>query len=414
MSDSNKLNRNAVLVSSIASSFFIGITYVWSVVSKRLVSDFKWTSLQASMPYTIATIMIASTMVFAGRIQDIKGPRFTGTIGGLLMGSGLILSGFVKSPALMVLTFGITYGIGNGFLSVSNTPPALKWFPPEKKGLISGIVIATIGISSAVYAPIINALSSNFGIENTFLIVGSCTLILSVSAAQLTKNPPLGYVAVAKMPVSIKIGSKITPGKDYFWKDMIKTPIFHKLLIMYIFSSSAGLMIIGHISAIAVKQAAWENGFLLVVLISVFNAAGRLSGGTISDLIGRINVLRIAFSLQALNMLCFKYYNSAGLLAFGAAVCGFCYGAAMPIFPIAIADYFGLKNLGANTGIMALGWGIAGIMGPIIAANIVDSTGNYYLAYIISLILLIIAGAVALTFNKKLNMPSRKIKSLNI
>ncbi len=86
---------------------------------------------------------------------------------------------------------------------------------------------------------------------------------------------------------------------------MIRTADFYKLWLMLAFSSSAGLMIIGHISNIAKIQVNWQGGFILVILLAIFNTLGRVLGGTLSDKMDRINLMKLIFIFQGINMFMF-------------------------------------------------------------------------------------------------------------
>lgn len=386
--------RYKVLWAAASINFISGLIYMWSVISKSLIDDLGFTSKQASLPYTTFTISFVIAMVLFGKMQDNKGPRIVATFGCILMGSGLILSGIFTTPIMLVLTMGIIAGAGVGILNVSTSPPVVKWFPPEKKGMVTGIVVAGAGLSSAMYSPLANYSIKSVGIHKTFIYMGIAALFASIILAQILKNPSKADLEDKERKEGIK--GKVT---DYTWNEMLKSIYFYKLWIMLAFSSSAGLMIIGHITSIARIQANWEGGFILVILISIFNTFGRIMGGTLSDKIGRLNLMKIIFTIQALNMFMFSSYSNEAVLGIGVAITGFCYGAAFPVFPSTITDLYGLKNFGINFGLVFTGWGLGGIIGPMIAASIFDSVGNYNLSYIVAAILLIISIVIAFTFD---------------
>jgi MFS transporter, OFA family, oxalate/formate antiporter len=172
---------------------------------------------------------------------------------------------------------------------------------------------------------------------------------------------------------------------------MLKKRQFYFLWFMYLLSATAGLMLIGHLPKIAATQAGWKAGFYLIVVLSVFNAIGRVVVGSLSDKIGRSTAMMIVFILQAANMFVFSFYDTIPLLILGAALAGLAYGALFTLFPTTTADFFGVKNLGVNYGIIFTGWGIAGIVGPMVAGLVNDATGTYTISYYVSGSLLIIA-----------------------
>ncbi len=388
-----KVLWTATLINVIA-----GIVYIWSVISKALIDDLNWTSKEASLPYTMITVFFVIAMVIFGKIQDEKGPRLTITIGGVLMGMGLILSGIFTGPKIMILTMGVIAGTGIGTVNASTAPPAVKWFPHEKKGMITGIVVAGVGLSAVFYSPLANSLINLVGISKTFIYIGVGALILTVILVQLLENPPEGFVPKGTNPIE---KGKEKGFNDFTWKEMMKTANFYKLWFMLAFSSSAGLMIIGHVSNIAKTQVNWQAGFILVIILSIFNTLGRILGGTLSDKIGRINLLKLVFIIQGINMFLFIYYSNVVLLSIGVAIAGLCYGAGFSVFPAAVTDLYGIKNFGINYGLVYTSWGVGGIIGPMTAAAIFDSTNNYNTAYIVAGILLVISTIIAFTFKYK-------------
>jgi OFA family oxalate/formate antiporter-like MFS transporter len=83
----------------------------------------------------------------------------------------------------------------------------------------------------------------------------------------------------------------------------------------------------------------------------------------LSDKVGRTVALLIVFVIQAINMFLFPFYTTIPLLIIGASDAGLAYGSLFALFPSITADYFGVKNLGVNYGLVFTGWGIAGIVG---------------------------------------------------
>jgi OFA family oxalate/formate antiporter-like MFS transporter len=128
-------------------------------------------------------------MALVGPVQDRKGPRFVCTIGSIFIGCGLIITGLILHPVVMVIAFGIMTGGGTGALYSATVPPPLKWFPPENKGAINGITVGVVAFSSLMYSPLTNSLVNNIGISPTFLSLGIGLLVLMTSLAQLLRNP---------------------------------------------------------------------------------------------------------------------------------------------------------------------------------------------------------------------------------
>ncbi|GAL07231.1 oxalate/formate antiporter [Photobacterium aphoticum] len=71
----------------------------------------------------------------------------------------------------------------------------------------------------------------------------------------------------------------------------------------------------------------------------------------------------IAFIMQGINMALFATFTSDFTLMIGAALAGVGYGTLLAVFPSITADYYGLKNYGANYGVLYTAWGVSGFIG---------------------------------------------------
>jgi len=396
-----------VLAAAAAVNLTLGMNYSWSIIKKVLVTDWKWTNVDASLPYTMYAVIFSVTMVFAGRLQDKMGPRIVITLGGILAGSGLIFCSFTSTLPIMIVTYAIT-GIGYALCFSATMPVCIKWFPHEKKGLIMGIIVGASALASAYFSPLVNMLMNNHGFHETFIILGVGVSTVIVSMAQLLDNPPehrtthAAAVNRAPQPSAIRAANP-----DVDWHDMVKTGLFYKIWLMYFITASSGLMIIGHVVTIAHTQARWENGFYLVIVFASFNTGGRLIAGFLSDRFGRLKILTGVFIIQASNLVVFGTYTSPVLLVFGTAVTALTYGSAFALFPLATADYYGMKNLGGNYGLVFTGWGFAALLGPLVAGWSVDMTGSYVPSYLFSAVLFI--GALFLGSSIKSTVKAAKL-----
>lgn len=409
---------NFILFAGILFNLAIGVLYSWSVVKSRLTAPiaeggFEWTSSQAGMPYTIAIVFFAFGVLLGGRIQDKIGPRKVVTVGGILVGAGLMLSSVVGNSVLGIsLTYGVLTGLGIGLGYGCVSPCALKWFHPSKKGMVSGLIVGGFGLAAVYLAPVTESLLNNFGISQTFLILGGATTVISVILAQFINNPKPGYVP--EIPKNFVPNPGSAGMVDVEWKAMLKTKEFYILFIMFALSSSVGLMIIGNISKIAKIQDpanAVAYAALLVSLLAVFNTGGRVIGGILSDKIGRVNTLLVVFAIQGINMVLFSLFNSFALLVLGALLVGFAYGTLLSVFPSMTADLYGLKNYGTNYGIMYLAWGLSGVIAPVMADYVYDLKESFSLAYLICAGILVLCLVLGFTLKNIQSSSTRKVKS---
>jgi len=370
----------------------LGVLYTWSMFKAAIEKDFGWAGSQINDPYALCCLVFAFAMILAGRCQDKFGPRLTASIGGLLVAAGMILISRTNNYAVWVLGFGVLVGTGIGFGYSSATPPALKWFPPSKTGLIAGLVVAGFGLAPVYLAPTSQKLLGLYGLQGAMLIFGIAFFVIVCGLAQLLTNPPAGYVVAARSGAAKPAAASSTPGQ------MLRTPSFWLLWVLYFIGAGAGLMVISSISPMA-KKSMGEAAFIAVAVMAIGNAAGRIGAGLLSDKIGRRWTLMIVLLCQAVLMFIAipvtgSKEMAAVVIVLIATLIGFNYGANLSLFPSFTKDLWGLKSFGVNYGVLFTAWGVGGFVFSRVQQTLVAGSKSYTSSFITAGVLLIVAAAM--------------------
>ncbi len=384
----------------------LGILYTWSVISKGIPEEWGWNESDKSWPYSVACLVFCLIMVPAGRMQDKLSPRLVATIGGILVGIGLIVASMTQSLVGFIIAFGVLAGAGIGFGYASATPPAVKWFPPAKTGLIAGIVVSGFGLASVYAAPLAKWLMAEYGFAVMLQVLGVAFIIVVVGLAQLLKAPHVvlqfmqGYGEPGRKRQEAEAGLPIVKENDYSPKEMLRTPQFYMIWFMYACGAGAGLMVIGKLAAIADKQLGIALGFVLVAVLAIGNGGGRIAAGVLSDKIGRKPTMLICFILQAVSIMLLSVAsadNALGnvvVMSMLSALIGANYGANLALFPSITKDFYGLKNFGMNYGLVFTSWGVGGFMLAKLAGSMYVKYQTFNIAYYGASVLLVLAAAM--------------------
>src|SRR5690242_9724308 len=209
----------------------LGVLYTWSMFKAAIGKEFGWKDAQLNDPYALCCLVFAFSMILAGRCQDKMGPRVTASLGGLLVGAGLVLISTTQSYGTWVVGFGVLVGLGIGFGYSSATPPALKWFPPSKTGLIAGLVVAGFGLAPVYLSPLSRYLLAHYGLRGAMLVYGIAFTIAICGLAQLLVNPP------AAAPAS-NTGANVSPANPApTGAGLFRDPALYLLWILYFIAS---------------------------------------------------------------------------------------------------------------------------------------------------------------------------------
>jgi MFS family permease len=390
----------SVTFSGLGINLALGVLYTWSLFKTAIEKDFGWQGSQLNDPYALCCVVFAFAMIFAGRCQDSFGPRITATIGGLLVGAGLVLISTTNNYAVWLLGFGVLVGIGIGFGYSSATPPALKWFPPAKTGLIAGLVVAGFGLAPVYLAPTSQWLLGHFSLQTSMLILGVAFMVAVVSLAQMLVNPPAGYLASASSTAAA------TPALvNVRPKEILRQRNFWVLWAIYFIGAGAGLMVISSVSGMA-KKSMGNSAFVAVAVMALGNAGGRIAAGLLSDRIGRQWTLMLFLLFQAALMfaavpITASQETAALIIVLVATLIGFNYGANLSLFPSYTKDLWGLQTFGMNYGILFTAWGVGGFALSRLQQMLTSqSGGSYRSSFITAGTLLIVGAAMTLVVRK--------------
>jgi MFS transporter, OFA family, oxalate/formate antiporter len=419
MSEATKNRGWTVTFSGTGINLALGILYTWSIFKGAISTSmakggpgaFQWDPKALNDPYAICCLVFAFAMILAGRIQDKFGPRVTACIGGVLVGIGFIWISQTTSYAIWIIGFGLLAGTGIGFGYSAATPPALKWFPPERTGLIAGLVVSGFGLASVYIAPLGTYLVGIWGLQSAMLFFGIAFLIVVCGLSMMLVNPPQGFSPVKAAPQQGAGSAKAAPVKrEVRPSEVLKTLDFYILWIIYVIGAGAGLMVISSVAGMAQKSMG-ASAFIAVAILAIGNAAGRIIAGLLSDRIGRSNTLIIMLLFQSLLMFVaipvVGAQNASGFLVVVIATfLGFNYGTNLSLFPSYCKDLWGLKNFGINYGLLFSAWGVGGFVLSRLSQMFLASTGRYTYSFVTAGILLIIGALLTIWVKGRMARPS--------
>lgn len=395
-------NRWMVLFCICCNTFCFGGVYAWSAFSGELADFMGWDYGKVTLAYSVMLMTIAIMGLVGGMLLQRFGARRLMIAAGVMWGIGWFLTGRASSLVMLYGCFGIMAGCASGFGYNPGVVTAVSWFP-DKKGFASGMAVGICGMASLVVAPLANALLTKFDVMTAFQIIGGCFLLISLSTSWYIDGPPEGW-----KPEGYKPMVKAAAGEGKNWKEVLKDPRCYLLWATLLCASVAGLMLTGHASKIGQEVAGISaaQAALLVGIMAVANFAGRLVLGTLSDVVGRHQVVIGVMVLCALDMVFLARVSSFGGFVTAIVLTGVCFGGTLATFSALSSDTFGAKYNGINYSIIFTGYGIASIVGPNVATSIKEGTGSYSGAFIFAAVCSLIAAALcfgAKCLNKKMN-----------
>ncbi|HDR6268630.1 MULTISPECIES: L-lactate MFS transporter [Bacillus] len=347
-----------VVLGTVIVQMGLGTIYTWSLFNQPLVSKYGWSLNAVAITFSITSLSLAFSTLFASKLQEKWGLRKLIMIAGLALGLGLILSSQASSLILLYALAGVVVGYADGTAYITSLSNLIKWFP-ERKGLIAGISVSAYGSGSLIFKYVNAQLIESVGVSQAFIYWGLIVTAMIVIGACLI------HQAADQRAVHE------TKTKEYTTKEMLGTKQVYLLFIMLFTSCMSGLYLIGMVKDIGVQLVGLSAATAAnaVAMVAIFNTLGRIILGPLSDKIGRLKIVTGTFVVMASSVLVLSFVDlNYGIYFVCVASVAFCFGGNITIFPAIVGDFFGMKNHSKNYGIVYQGFGFGALAGSFIGA----------------------------------------------
>ena len=372
-----------------------GTYYTFGVFFNPMLTEFGWTRAVISGAFSLAMITFGVLGIIMGALNDRFGPRIVLSLSGVLVGSGYLLMSQISALWQLYLFYGVIVGAGLGGAFAPLNSTVARWFV-KKRGMMTGIVMAGIGIGTLIAPPVANWLISSYGWRVSYTILGGSVLLAVVSAAQFLKQNPgkVGQVAYGKHKEEKQRPGAVAEG--FTLREAIHTRQFWMTLAMLFFFGFGFFTIMVHIAPHAIELGIPAAGAAsILATIGTLSIPGKIVSGVALDRIGNRQVFIIGFALMSAALFWLAPATDLWKLYLFAVVFGFAYGGGGAAESPLVAALFGLRSHGLILGVINLGVTTGGAVGPFIAGYIFDVTGSYQLAFLVSAVASIIGFILA-------------------
>lgn len=362
-------NRWIPVIASIFIQLCLGTAYIWGVFQSYLIISkatpealFNWPATYGTFAYAALLLVLTLGSTIGGKISNrLKHPSVVIMAGGIVLGIGFFLAQFTTeaTPWVLWISYGILGGFGMGMAYTTTIATCQKWFP-DKRGMVTGIIVSALGFGGLIFTPIAEALITRFHVLTTFAIFGVLFIVVTVIGSFFIKNPPEGYRPAGWTPPAAKTGINI---HNFTPSQMLKTPQFYMVAIAFMFATAAGSMMIPMAKILGLQPASGltrEAAVAGVMIIAGCNSFGRLFWGWASDKLGRRKTILILMVFAFLSITCISFTSGYLMLAV-IAVIGFSYGGFLGVFPALTADFWGPEHVATNYGMILFGFGIGAV-----------------------------------------------------
>ncbi|HEY2645133.1 MAG TPA: MFS transporter [Galbitalea sp.] len=368
-----------------------------------IVKEFNLTAVQFGLATSVFSIFYATLQIFGAWFGQKIGPRRGLLILALLWGISTIVTGLAVGLASLLFARALL-GISESATFPTATQAMSRWVPPDRNGLIQGLVHSASRLGTAVAPIVVAALIIFSGWRSSFIYIGVLSMLWAVLWYVMFRDRPKDVNGITTIELSeIPDIPKPADAPPIPWRRLIKT-ILPVTLVDFGYGWVAWVFFtwIPTLLATTYHQNIATYG-LLTSLVLVAGVVGDTLGGFLSDRIlrrtlnaqlARRTLLLIGFtgSLLCLTPLVFTPPLNIAVVSLASS---FFFleltNAQLWAIPMDVAPTWS----GVASGMMNTGFAVAGILSPVVVGAVVDATGGFALSFGISVGILVAATVLA-------------------
>jgi len=387
----------------ICMTMIANLQYGWTLFVGPMDAKYHWGRAAIQVAFSIFVLTETWLVPVEGWFVDRFGPKIVVLIGGALCGIAWAMNSMADSLTYLYIAAAVG-GIGAGAVYGTCVGNALKWFA-DLRGLAAGLTAAGFGAGSALTIIPIQGMIAGAGYEQAFLYFGIGQGIVVVAVSLFLRAPREGEAPKAKVTALRQTTRQYSP------IEMVQSPIFWVMYVMFVLVGAGGLMATAQLAPIA-KDFKVDTipvslvGLTLPALTFALSLDRILNGltrpffGWVSDNIGRENTMFIAFGLEAIGIWLLSQFGQDPLwFVILSGLVFFAWGEIYSLFPSTCTDTYGTKYATTNAGLLYTAKGTASLLVPF--GNVLASyTGNWHAVFIVAAIMNLVASLAAILILK--------------
>jgi len=360
-----------LILGVICMSMIANLQYGWTLFVNPIENKHHWGLPAIQVAFTVFVLIETWLVPFEGYLVDRFGPRVVGVVSGVMVAAAWVIN--AKATSVQMLYLGAAVGgIGAGGVYGACVGNALKWFP-DRRGLAAGLTAMGFGAGSALTVYPIADMIKTQGYEAAFLKFGLAQGAVVAIVGWFLKRPDASVKGTPRAGVPV-----VAPTKEYTPVEMLRSPAFWVMYVMFAFTATGGLIVTAQIKPIATdfgigSDALASLGGLTVIALPfalsmsrILNGVSRPFFGWVSDHVGRERTMCAAFAIEGLAFLLLSRYGTdPTAFVLITSLIFFAYGEIYSLFPAACADWYGRRYVAANAGLLYTAKGAAALLVPL-------------------------------------------------
>jgi predicted MFS family arabinose efflux permease len=367
-----------------------GARFALGLTLKPVVDELGWPRSDLGLAVALYFVITAFATFWAGRLADRMSLRLLLTGGLIVSGASITAMGWMSSPWHALLLYGVIFAIGNGATSVAPVGVMVTRAFPGRTGLANSVVLSGITVGQLLMIAALTAVLAAIGWRSVFFWLGALHLVLMVVIIPIIPDDRAAIARAAETPV---LGMTL--------KQAMRTRQFWLLSVIFAICGLDDFFVSTHVVAFAQDSGMGTivAGNLLA-LMGLTGTIGVILAGLWADRSNAVWPTAASFALRVIVFALIAVDQSPLSIAIFGLAFGVTFLVTAPLTVLFVRDAFGLRELGAISGILTMVHQIFGGIGAYAGAAIFDATGRYDIAFAIVLAATVVALVLVLCLDR--------------
>lgn len=399
----NKASRLVLLITCLMYLVFYVDRVNISTAAPLIQKDLGLTATELGLAFSAFAYPYAFFQIAGGWLGDRLGPRIALTLCAIIVGVSTIWTGFVGGVVALFLSR-LALGIGEGPAFPTATRALANWMRPDQRAFSQGITHAFSRAGNALTPPLIAMIIVSFSWRDSFIFLGIAALIWGVVWFIYFRDDPRTHAQITPEELTdLPPATVVATRKAVPWGPLLK-----RIMPVTLTDFCYGWILWLYLN--------WLPSFFLHeyhfnIKKTAFFAAGVFLAGVVGDTVGGIlsdrilrktgDVSKARVSVIVLGFLGSFCFMLPIVFTHDLTVVTTCLGFAFFFAELIVAPIWAIpmdiapEYSGSASGFMNFGFGMAGIISPVVFGYAIDLTGRWDVPFIGSLALLLIGAFLA-------------------
>jgi ACS family D-galactonate transporter-like MFS transporter len=377
-----------------------------SISGPMIRDELGLTPIQLGIVFSAFAYPYAAMQLAGGWAADRFGPRVVLAFLSLLWATATILTGASWSVASLVLCR-VLVGVGEGGAFPAATRAFTWWLPVRERGFAQGIAHSFARLGGAVTPPIVLAITTRYGWRASFVVLGAVSVAWTLLWLASFRDAPDTHPWVTGVELAeIRVGAApLRAARESTPWRLIVRRMWLVTLVDFCYGWTLWVFLTWLPSYLSDARGVTRDQMALMATLPLLaGVVGDTLGGVLSDAIlrrtGNLRLARRALLVVGLSgafaFIVPTVVTSSALRAVSLLAAAFFFleltNAVLWTLPLDIAGAYA----GTAGGIMNTGFGLAGVISPVVFGVLIQRTGRYDVPLLVSAGLLVVGALCAL------------------